>query len=367
MKWHLHPATAFGAHADTWRRLNAATRGTPLLEPEFVQPLLDHFGAAEARLAICEAEGETVAMGILAPRGRGAWEALQPSQAPVGLWLHRPRYALDTLLPALARELPGVALIVGLKQRDPMLEPRPADSAVTTTMDYIRTAHVPIAGTFDDYWNARGKNLRSNLKKQRSKLQKEGVATRMQIDTLPERMAAAVADYGRLESAGWKAQRGTAVHPDNPQGRFYTAMLEGFARQGRAAVYRYWFEPAGEAPQLVAMDLCIAGGGALIVLKTTYDESVPSSLSPTLLMREECCQRLFDEQQYARLEFYGKVMEWHTRWTDEIRTMYHVNHYRWPVLRQLHAAAGQRSGLLHRLRARFAAAGAARRQTPTME
>jgi hypothetical protein len=30
-------------------------------------------------------------------------------------------------------------------------------------------------------------------------------------------------------------------------------------------------------------------------------------------------------------------MEWHLRWTDEVRTMYHVNHYRWPVLRRLHA------------------------------
>jgi len=25
-------------------------------------------------------------------------------------------------------------------------------------------------------------------------------------------------------------------------------------------------------------------------------------------------------------------MEWHTRWSDEVRTMYHVNYYRWPFL-----------------------------------
>jgi hypothetical protein len=29
-------------------------------------------------------------------------------------------------------------------------------------------------------------------------------------------------------------------------------------------------------------------------------------------------------------------MEWHLRWTDEVRTMYHVNYYRWPGLRRLH-------------------------------
>jgi hypothetical protein len=371
MKWHLYPANAFADHAQAWRELNAVTGGSPLLEPEFVQALLTEFGDPRCRLAVCVADSAPVAMGFLQPRGRGVWEALQPSQAPIGLWLHRPSIALEQLLPSLTRKLPGLALMVGLKQRDPQLEDRPADSAVTSTLDYIRTAHVPIAGTFEEYWNARGKNLRSNLKKQRSRLQKDGIATRMQIDRLPEQMAAAVADYGRLESAGWKAQLGTAIHPENDQGRFYTTMLEAFARRGQAAVYRYWFDTPGLAPQLVAMDLCIEGDGALIVLKTTYDESVPASLSPTLLMREECCQRLFDEKQYARLEFYGKVMEWHTRWTDEIRTMYHVNHYRWPVLRQLHAAAGERNAIVQRLRGKFTAPApvpvAARQQTSTTE
>jgi len=35
-------------------------------------------------------------------------------------------------------------------------------------------------------------------------------------------------------------------------------------------------------------------------------------------------------------------MEWHTRWTDEIRTMYHLNGYRWPLLGRLHALAANR-------------------------
>jgi hypothetical protein len=54
-------------------------------------------------------------------------------------------------------------------------------------------------------------------------------------------------------------------------------------------------------------------------------------------MREEATRTLFDEGRLGRIEFYGRVMEWHLRWTDEVRTMYHVNYYRWPVLRRLHA------------------------------
>ena len=118
-------------------------------------------------------------------------------------------------------------------------------------------------------------------------------------------MAAAVADYGRLESAGWKAQGGTAIHPDNAQGRFYRAMLEGFCRRGAASVIRYWFDD-----KVVAMNLCIEGHGSLIVLKTTYDESVPSHYSPAFLMREETCQQMFDEKQVrdARILWQGDGM-----------------------------------------------------------
>jgi hypothetical protein len=362
MSWRLLPATEFARHTDLWRACNAATTRTPLLEPEFVQALLDAFGSGAEKLALLEQDGRMLAMGIVAPGGRGAWTTFQPSQAPVSLWMHEPGVNLQRLLADLLRALPGLPIMFGLTQRDPQLELRPAENGRLNTADYIRTARITIAGSFEEYWNARGKNLRSNLKKQRAKLQKEGIVPRLEALRAPEQMAQAVADYGRLESAGWKAGRGTAVHPDNPQGRFYTRMLEDFARRGAACVYRYWFNE-----QLVATDLCIEGNGCIIVLKTTYDESVPASLSPTLLMREECVQELFGEQRFERLEFYGKVMEWHTRWTEEIRTMYHVNLYRWPGLMPLHRLVRHRQALPGLLRAKLAPAAAAPAQSPTTE
>jgi len=361
MSWRLLPASEFGRHAGLWQACNDATTRSPLLEPDFVQALLDAFGTGEEVLAIREQGGATLAMAVVAPRRRGVWATFQPSQAPVSLWMHQPGADLQELLAGLLRALPGLPLMLGLTQRDPQLEQRPDEGSQLNTADYIRTARVNIAGTFEDYWNARGKNLRNNLKKQRSKLQKEGIVPRLEALRAPQQMAGAIADYGKLESAGWKAGLGTAVHPDNAQGRFYTQMLEAFARRGAACVYRYWF---GE--QLVATDLCIEGHGCLIVLKTTYDESVPASLSPTLLMREECVQQLFNEQRFARLEFYGKVMEWHTRWTEEIRTMYHVNLYRWPGLMQLHRLARNRHDLPGLLRTK-AAPAAAPAQSPTTE
>jgi hypothetical protein len=52
---------------------------------------------------------------------------------------------------------------------------------------------------------------------------------------------------------------------------------------------------------------------------------------------------LFALRRFKGLEFYGKVMEWHRRWSDEVRTLYHVNSYRWSGLRRLHLAWQRRA------------------------
>jgi CelD/BcsL family acetyltransferase involved in cellulose biosynthesis len=343
MSWTLTPAASLAGHAGRWRQLHADSAASPLLDLDFVLPLLAEFGDGSELLACCEHDGEPLAMAIVARGGRATWQTFQPAQAPIGIWLQRPGLDLATMLAELRRCLPGPALVLGLTQCDPWLAPRPADGAALRTIDYIDTARITLAGGFDAYWNGRGKNLRSNLKKQRARLLKDGVATRLQVSRDPHDMAAAVADYGRLESAGWKAQGGTAIHPDNAQGRYYRTMLEAFGRRGAASVYRYWF-----GAQLVAMDFCIEGAGCIVVLKTTYDESIPNSLSPALLMREEACRQLFDEGRFERIEFYGKVMEWHLRWTDEVRTLYHVNSYRSSALLRLHLLAARSAAWRHR-------------------
>ena len=331
-KWTLYPAAAFDTHAARWDALRALGPAAPVLDAGFVRALLDGFGSGGELLALCEDGAAMLAAAVLAPQGRARWATFQPAQAPVGLWLQHPAADRGALLASLVRALPGCALLVGLSQCDPFLAPRPLDGGVQACSPYIDTARITMGGDFDTWWNSRGKNLRSNLKKQRNRLAAAGVATRLEIWRAPAQMAQAVADYGRLESTGWKGRAGTAVAADNAQGRFYRSMLEAFCARGRGSVYRYFF-----GDDLVAMDFCIEDGDCVVVLKTAYDENVPKHYSPALLMREEACRRLFEEARLRRIEFYGRVMEWHTRWTDEIRTMYHLNHFRWPVLGYLHA------------------------------
>lgn len=331
MSWTVVPAATLAAHLPRWNALHAAGAASPLLSADFVAAALEAFGSGAERLAWYEEAGRTRVMAILAPARAGRWNTFQPAQAPAGFWLQDDASSPERYLGGLLAALPGFPLMLGLTQCDPMLMARPADSDGIRTLDYIDTARITLAPGFEAYWQARGKNLRSNLKKQRKRLQTDGIETRLQVCTAAQDMTAAVADYGRLETGGWKAAAGSAVSEDNQQGHFYRQLLEAFARRGAARVYRYWI---GE--RLAAMDLCVEGGGCLVVLKTAYDEELDKTLSPALLMREEACRDIFAEPRFDRIEFYGRVMEWHRRWTDEVRTMYHVNRYRWCVLAKLH-------------------------------
>ena len=335
MSWNVADAAGFTRHPDhaaRWRRLHATSAGSPLLALEFAAAALEAFGSGAERLVWYQAGNDAEIMAIMVPGRLGTWTTFQPAQTPVGFWLQRDTHLDGERLDALLRVLPGPGLMLGLTQCDPMLLARPPDMPARVTLDYIDTARITLSGDFDSYWEKRGKNLRANLKKQRNRLRQEGVTPRLQVSRAEHEMAQAVDDYGRLENTGWKAASGTAVAGENAQGRFYRLLLEAFARQGAASVYRYWLDE-----RLVAMDLCIEGGDCLVVLKTAYDETLEGPFSPALLMREEACRALFDGGAVARIEFYGRVMEWHLRWTGEVRTMYHLNAYRWPWLRRLHA------------------------------
>lgn len=331
MSWTILPIEKFSDHSARWDTLVSSKLGTPFLASAFMRPLLEVFGTGSERLCLLQDNGRLRAAAIM-QRGRKAiWQTFQPSQLPLGAWVTDGHLDLIAASNSLLLQLPGVTLALGASQLDPRLQQRPEDTSRLRTQDYIATAWVDLDCSFEDYWEARGKNLKQNTRKQRNKLQADGIETHIECITTPELVAKAIADYGQLESAGWKGADGTAIEPDNDQGRFYRAMLENYCAQGCGRIYRYWF-----GDKVVAMDLCIHDDVVLVILKTAYDESY-KSVSPSTLMRQDQFQQLFAEPQFRRIEFFGKVMEWHTRWTSQSRTIYHATAYRWAWLKELHA------------------------------
>lgn len=334
--WTLHPVAHFASVARTWDALCEQSGALPFLRSDFLLPALAEFGAGGEVLAIAGSPAEPVAMGLFIRKRAGTWQTFQPAQLPLGALVTGNTPDVASLARSLMPALPGFALTVALTQQDPAIRARPHETAALGTLDYVDTARVAVEGTFDAYWSARGKNLRQNVRKQLAKVEQDGTVPRFDCVTEPQGVAEAIAQYGRLESAGWKAQGGTAIGAGNAQGRFYRSVFEAFCARGAGRIYRYWL-----GDRVVAMDLCVVDGPVLVVLKTTYDESL-RAVSPASLLRFAYFRALFDEGAIRSIEFYGKVMDWHLRWTSDVRTLYHVNAYRWPWVKRLHARSRMR-------------------------
>jgi hypothetical protein len=138
----------------------------------------------------------------------------------------------------------------------------------------------------------------------------------------PEDMREAVTRYGGLESAGWKQAAGTAVHIDNPQGRFYAEVLEQFAATRHGRVYELWI-----ADRLAASRLVISGAGMHIILKTSYDESL-SEFAPGRLLLYALLERAFAERSQRAVEFYTNATVDQLAWATASRTISHSVHFR---------------------------------------
>jgi CelD/BcsL family acetyltransferase involved in cellulose biosynthesis len=337
MSWKFQPAVReFPDFAKEWDALNEEQGNHILLDSGFVAPLLRHFGNENVLLAV-NSDTNQRGMALLSQAGTGRWETFQPSQAPIGLIAFGRVDEAGEGLVELTRKLPGHALQLSVMQQDPDYSCFPLQNTEGRfeRVDYIQTARITLNGTFEDYWKARGTNLRHNLARRRRRLGEKGYSMELVEVRRPDEVAAAIREFGLLESKGWKGREGTAVTEENAQGRFYREMLEYFCGRGEAVIYQLRFDG-----KVVASDLCVLRGGMIVILKTAYDEEL-NDFSPAFLMREEAMKKFYSGQGLRAIEFYGRVMEWHTRWSEEIRTLYHINCLRHAWVDPLKKLAGR--------------------------
>ena len=320
---HRPAGDFFPQAASQWDQLNASLHNHILLDSRFVGASLQWLGGSDVFLGIQESEAGR-SMALLQKTGYGIWQTFQPAQAPLGFFMFRGTSDPEKALLAVLHSLPGMAMQLGILQQDPDFSgfTFQDDKSLVDTPEYIRTPRLSITGTFDEYWKGRSQNLRHNLSRQRKRLAEQGGRIELLCHRSEASVPAALREYARLESAGWKGKEGTAIEENNDQGRFYREMLQAFAATGEAAIYQLLLNG-----KVVASDLCLARDGMMVVLKTAYDESVPQ-MSPALLMRQDIVRQLHEENTVRVIEFYGRVLDWHLKWTDQVRTMYHINCFR---------------------------------------
>jgi len=294
----------------------------------FIDQALRNFGCNRGHVVLgVGADGRLAAAGVLVPIGGGRWSTYQPSQLPLGTWIMSHETDWCAALRALLRVLPGFPTSIGVTQQDPRSVLRPANDPYIEALDYVATGWVDVTGTYEEFWQARGKNLRQNLGKVRRRIEEQGARLVFEFVERPEAVDAAFLEFATLESAGWKASAGTAISPDNDQGRFYRAMLRDYSTRGAGFAVRLLLDG-----RPIAVDFGVRDETTLVLLKTTYDEGL-KNLSPAQLLHEQFFEFVFERRLARRVEFYGKMMEWHTRWTEQSRTLFHLNYFRSPLLR----------------------------------
>lgn len=318
--WQLYPISNFDTHSASWDQLNQVSAQLPILDSDFIRPLIKYFATGREKLAIYRDDNEIMAMAIIHRYKLGCWMTFQPSQAPLGCWLQTPRVSMCTLIEQLKKELPFPTLVLSITQQDPSITARPKTTDSLNTLDYITTASIPLTGSFVDYWGQRSKNTRQNLSRQRNHLARENIEARLNIITDTRQVATAIADYGKLESDSWKNKTGTAIHATNTQGHFYCELLEKFCGKDRGIIYQYFYNR-----ELVSSDICIHSERALIILKTTFNERMAKT-SPAMQMHHDVIRHIFENNTSNNIEFYGREMNWHMKLTRSTRVLYHLNH-----------------------------------------
>jgi hypothetical protein len=283
-----------------------------VLRSTMIAQLAEHFGAPQLRFATYRVAGETQAMALVAPDGFGRWVVFCPSQAPLAAIVGNPALGLQPFRDLLGK-LSLTSLRLQVPHQDPMFWPWDTRTAGVEWDVWGRTISVVANNGFDEYWNARPSDLRQNLRRYRRRAETDGLALRETNCSQPADVAAAVDRYGLLESGGWKGKEGTALHPENQQGRFYRALLTAFANEGRARVFELY--AAGD--RLIASRMLISGPAMHVMLKTTYDEAFSRNSVGRILLQHTLSVLLGESAR--RVEFYTQANDDMLSWASESR------------------------------------------------
>jgi hypothetical protein len=309
----------------TWDQLNdQCLDGHPLLTSVMARLLCTHFGNADLIGAQLRTGEAVHAQAIVSPDGRGKWSIFNPSQAPIGLLVFRP--SGDDYLEHFRRliaQMPGVSLALSFDVQDPSYSAVVRPSSHVDRSIWGTTVSVDCSSSFQSYWDGRPKDLKHNLRRYFKRLKEQyGENWSLVRHDSPAAVIAAVDRYGELEGRGWKGREGTALQPDNVQGRFYRSLLEAYAAGGNALVYELYF-----GDTLAAARLLVSGPTMYVILKTTYDEEL-ARFAPGRLLLYLLLERTFEDAQRRPVEFYTRANSDTLAWSTHQRDIESVTLYR---------------------------------------
>lgn len=308
--WQHFPAKGnFALWLSDWDSLNEKLYDShPYFDSCFIAPLLTHFATGKELLCIHKTDTTVDAAIILEPLSCGRWKIFRPSQAQISAVL----ISDASLLRELFYALPNFAWSIELLAVDTRYAP--CFSAIeieTITSPQAYTIGVEGKQTFNAYWAKRSKNLRANIRRYFNRLEKAGIDYKLCTISATGEISKGVANFGELESAGWKGAAGTAISPTNTQGLFYQDVLTNFSHNKHARILELYINGKVAASRLI-----IQSKHMLVILKTTYDEQLaqyaPGRLQLNLLL--ESILDGTDNSDTKHIEFYTNATQDQKEW-----------------------------------------------------
>lgn len=322
--WSLYPCHILDdRYWRQWDRLNNdLNSGTPALDSAFLRPRCDILGGNALQMAACIESGNILVLMLIIKHRAGEWHVFCPGQACNGANMIAPdlsTHAQARILPLLIRRLSGLGWRIAFPKQDVSLSQLTAVGPPNfDSQDHSIITNVAIDGEFDTFWAGWHNKVRGAIRRVQQKLQREGVkAERVEL-TNPEDIDTAVAEHGRLKTAGWKGLNGTAIHENDQQGRLYRSVLRVFAEKGGSIVYQL---RAGSS--ILPPLLTIAQNGIQIVLTTTCDEAA-ANLSPGRYIDYLMLARAFEQRDVRVIENYTSSKSVDRNWTTDSRPIIDV-------------------------------------------
>jgi len=311
----------------SWDRLNRQNFGEhPALTSAMVRCLGEFFAPGEIYSATATVAGgdQEIAQLLVEREQTGRWRVFCPSQSPVGTIMFDRAVADGAdALRRLLQSLPGIGLALTLPYQDAPISWLSAAQGPSLHRQFIgTTVAIDAAQDFERYWAARPKELRDSVRRRQRMVNEAGLAVRVECVIACAEIGSAVDRYSELESRGWKAKEGTALHPENTQGRFYRRLFESMANTGQAAV---WEQYLGD--ELAASRLVISGPSMDIILKTTFNEDL-RRFSPGHLLLVEILNRTMGRRPRRTVELYTKATREWLMWASTERPIETVTVYR---------------------------------------
>lgn len=152
---------------------------------------------------------------------------------------------------------------------------------------------------------------RKKLRQHRRRLAEKGALDSVVV-TAPDAVIRAFEDFLALEAAGWKGRQGTALLNDAADAQYTRAMVAALAAQGEAEIHSLTLDG-----KPVSMQVLLRSGRTAFTWKTCYDEAL-HDFSPGTLLFEDYSARLLadanvDAVDSCSFDDSGYMASWQER------------------------------------------------------